>query len=342
METEPTSTAGASATLAEITSKDYYFDSYSHFGIHEEMLKDEVRTKSYRNVMYNNRHLFKDKIVLDVGCGTGILSMFAAKAGAKMVIGVDMSGIIEQAKEIVKVNGLDHIVTLIRGKVEEIELPVPKVDIIISEWMGYFLLYESMLDTVLYARDKWLVPDGKIFPDQATMYVVGIEDGEYKDDKINFWDNVYGFDMSCIKKIAMMEPLVDTVNPNQIMTAPCMIKHIDIKTVTKEDLAFTGAFSLRIERNDYCHALVGYWDCSFADGHKAVSFSTGPRSPYTHWKQTVFYLDEPVIGTAGETITGELTCKPNAKNPRDLDIALKVDFEGSQNKVHTSQEYRLR
>ena len=48
-------------------------------------------------------------------------------------------------------------ITLVRGKVEEITLPVDKVDIIISEWMGYFLLYESMLDTVLYARDKWLV-----------------------------------------------------------------------------------------------------------------------------------------------------------------------------------------
>ena len=63
----------------EMTSKDYYFDSYAHFGIHEEMLKDEVRTLTYRNSMYHNKHLFKDKIVLDVGCGTGILSMFAAK-----------------------------------------------------------------------------------------------------------------------------------------------------------------------------------------------------------------------------------------------------------------------
>ena len=49
------------------------------------MLKDEVRTLTYRNSMYHNKHLFKDKVVLDVGCGTGILSMFAAKAGAKHV-----------------------------------------------------------------------------------------------------------------------------------------------------------------------------------------------------------------------------------------------------------------
>ena len=122
-------------------SADYYFDSYAHFGIHEEMLKDEVRTRSYMNAIMQNKHLFKDKVVLDVGCGTGILSMFAAKAGARLVIGVDMSGIIEQARTIVAANGLADKVVLLRGKMEEVVLPqgITKVDIIVSEWMGYFV-----------------------------------------------------------------------------------------------------------------------------------------------------------------------------------------------------------
>jgi protein arginine N-methyltransferase 1 len=109
---------------------------------------------------------------------------FAVKAGAKHVIGVDMSTIIEKAKEIVEVNGMAEKITLLQGKMEEVTLPFPKVDIIISEWMGYFLLYESMLDTVLYARDKYLAPGGLIFPDKATIFMAGIEDGEYKDEKI--------------------------------------------------------------------------------------------------------------------------------------------------------------
>lgn len=73
------------------------------------------------------------------------------------VIQIDMSNIIHQAREIVKDNHLSDKITLIQGKMEEVELPVKHVDIIISEWMGYFLLYESMLDTVLVARDKYLV-----------------------------------------------------------------------------------------------------------------------------------------------------------------------------------------
>lgn len=65
-----------------------------------------------------------------------------------------------------------------------------QVDIIISEWMGYFLLYESMLDTVIYARDKWLKPDGIVLPDKCTLSLTAIEDGQYRADKIDFWDNV--------------------------------------------------------------------------------------------------------------------------------------------------------
>lgn len=129
------------AVVEQKTAKDYYFDSYSHYSIHYEMLNDSVRTLAYRNAILSSKHLFKDKVVLDVGCGTGILSMFAAQAGAKMVIGVDMSDIIHKAREIVKTNRLDNVVHLYQGKMEELELPVEKVDIIISEWMGYFCLY---------------------------------------------------------------------------------------------------------------------------------------------------------------------------------------------------------
>jgi type I protein arginine methyltransferase len=126
---------------------------------------------------------------LTIASLTQLALSFAVKAGAKHVIGVDMSTMIFKAREIVKVNGMEDKITLIQGKMEEVELPFPKVDIIISEWMGYFLLYESMLDTVLYARDKYLVKDGLIFPDKATIFFAGIEDGEYKDEKIGCKSN---------------------------------------------------------------------------------------------------------------------------------------------------------
>ncbi|XP_025412812.1 protein arginine N-methyltransferase 1 [Sipha flava] len=333
-----------SVNVSEMTSMDYYFDSYAHFGIHEEMLKDEVRTLTYRNSMYYNKHLLKGKIVLDIGCGTGILSMFAAKAGAAKVIGVECSNIVEYAKQIVADNNLDHIVTIIKGKVEEIDLPdgITKVDIIISEWMGYCLFYESMLDTVLYARDKWLKEDGMLFPDRANLFITGIEDRQYKDDKINWWENVYGFNMSAIRNVAISEPLVDCVEPKQVVTNSSLLKEVDLYTVKKEDLTFTAPFNLQVRRQDYVHALVTYFTVEFTKCHKRIGFSTAPESPYTHWKQTVFYLDNYLTVKRNDEVFGTFSMSPNERNTRDMDFVIDIQFKNDVNDVTESNKYRMR
>ena len=89
--------------------------------------------------------------------------------------------------------GQSSVITLVKGKLEEAVLPIQEFDIIISEWMGYFLLYESMLDTVLLARDKYLKPGGLIFPDHAMLYLAAIEDQEYKEEKINCVSRISSF-----------------------------------------------------------------------------------------------------------------------------------------------------
>jgi protein arginine N-methyltransferase 1 len=268
--------------------------------------------------------------------------MFAAKAGAKKVIGVECAGIIHSARKIVKANGFEDVITLVKGKVEEVTLPVDKVDIIISEWMGYFLLYESMLDTVIVARDKWLAPNGMIFPDKASLYICAIEDAEYREDKINFWDNVYGFDMSCIKEQALIEPLVDCCDYAQVMSNTAQILNIDLYTCTKQDLDFKNNFTLKMNRADYIHALVAYFTVEFSKCHKPIRFSTGPRADYTHWKQTVFYLTEPIVADVGEKLTGTINVARNAKNPRDIDITLATSLKGKHSNHSAERVYRLR
>ncbi|CAI5511117.1 unnamed protein product [Closterium sp. Naga37s-1] len=275
---------GASSGNKDLTSADYYFDSYAHFGIHEEMLKDAVRTKTYEAAICGSTFLFKDKVVMDVGAGTGILSLFAAKAGAKKVYAMECSEFAECAREIVAANHMDHIITVIKGKVEDVELPEgEKVDVIISEWMGYFLLYESMLDTVLFARDKWLANGGIVLPDHCSLYLMAIEDAEYKQEKIHFWQSVYGFDMSCIRDKAMLEPLVDTVDAEQIVTNSCLVKcsspfllpasqSLDISKVTRGDLSFSVPFKLVAERNDFVHACSVTHIFSHSLFHRSLSF----------------------------------------------------------------------
>jgi len=94
------------AKMSFNSNQDYYFGSYSHFNIHEEMLKDKARTDAYKNAIEKNVHLFEGKTVLDIGTGTGILSLFAVKYGkAKKVYAVDNADIAYFAKDIVEQAG---------------------------------------------------------------------------------------------------------------------------------------------------------------------------------------------------------------------------------------------
>uniref|UniRef100_A0A8C6SNU6 Protein arginine N-methyltransferase 3 n=1 Tax=Neogobius melanostomus TaxID=47308 RepID=A0A8C6SNU6_9GOBI len=302
-----------------------YFSSYSHFSIHEEMLKDRVRTESYRDFMYKNPALFKDKVVLDVGCGTGILSMFAAKAGAKRVIAVDQSDIILHAMDIVRLNGLEDRVTLVKGRIEDITLPVDKVDIIVSEWMGYFLLFESMLDSVLYARDMYLADGGSVFPDLCTMSLAAVADPLKHGEHVAFWESVYGFDMSVMKAVVIPEAAVEVVSAETLISEPAVIKSFDCNDVSLSDLEFESDFCLKISKTTHCTALLGFFDVWFERGcAEKVTFSTGPHVDKTHWKQTVFLLEKPLPVQTGEELKGRISVHKNRKDPRSLLIRLEL------------------
>jgi protein arginine N-methyltransferase 1 len=322
--------------------KDSYFSSYSYFGIHEDMLKDQVRTESYMHAIANNPQLFQGKTVLDVGCGTGVLSIFAARAGAAKVYAVDAADIVQAAAQIILDNGFADIITTIQGKVEEIELPVDKVDIIISEWMGYFLLYESMLETVLFARDKWLRPGGLMFPDKATVYIAGIEDADFKESKFDFWDSVHGLNMSVMKDLVTFEPIVDYVEASAICTTTCPIFTANLESVDPSRLEYVSSYSLRAMRTDHLHALVAWFEVQFTHGTTPITLSTSPREQTTHWKQTVFYLDVALPMLTGEELRGSFAVRRSRSSPRDRDVQISYHFDGMKDTLHSHKFYSVK
>ena len=307
--------------------KDYYFNSYSTFYIHEEMLKDKIRTGSYEKAILNNKEIFKNKIVLDIGSGTGILSIFACFAGAEHVYAIEYADIADYSKEIIKKNNLENKITVFKEKVENVELPCEKVDIIISEWMGYFLLYESMLDTVLFARDKWLKNDGFILPDRAKIYLCGFEDKNYKFSKINSWDNIFDFDFSFLKGTAISEPLIDVCNKNNVISNCKKVFDIDLYNVKKEDLDFSSGYEIEFLRNDTFNCLVFWFDVVFSKLPNQVVLKTGPFDEPTHWKQTIFYIEDDVKVEKGEKLKGCICAVKDKWNFRFIDVKISYHFE---------------
>ncbi|XP_030684708.1 protein arginine N-methyltransferase 3 isoform X2 [Nomascus leucogenys] len=225
-----------------------------------------------------------------------------------------------------RLNKLEDTITLIKGKIEEVHLPVEKVDVIISEWMGYFLLFESMLDSVLYAKNKYLAKGGSVYPDICTISLVAVSDVNKHADRIAFWDDVYGFKMSCMKKAVIPEAVVEVLDPKTLISEPCGIKHIDCHTTSISDLEFSSDFTLKITKTSMCTAIAGYFDIYFEKNcHNRVVFSTGPQSTKTHWKQTVFLLEKPFSVKAGEALKGKVTVHKNKKDPRSLTVTLTLN-----------------
>ena len=133
-------------------------------------------------------------VVLDVGAGSGILSVFAARAGAARVYAVEQTSVAVLAQELAAANGVAEIVRVIQGDVTDVELP-ERVDVIVSEWLGGFGIDEGMLVPVITARDRWLKPGGVMIPDSVTAWAALVHD-RYLAETVGFLrDNPYGLDL---------------------------------------------------------------------------------------------------------------------------------------------------
>ncbi|ANM64434.1 protein arginine methyltransferase 6 [Arabidopsis thaliana] len=341
-----------------------YFHSYAHVGIHEEMIKDRARTETYREAIMQHQSLIEGKVVVDVGCGTGILSIFCAQAGAKRVYAVDASDIAVQAKEVVKANGLSDKVIVLHGRVEDVEID-EEVDVIISEWMGYMLLYESMLGSVITARDRWLKPGGLILPSHATLYMAPISHPDRYSHSIDFWRNVYGIDMSAMmqlaKQCAFEEPSVESISGENVLTWPEVVKHIDCKTIKIQELdSVTARYKFNSMMRAPMHGFAFWFDVEFsgpasspakntsetsiASGSSSISpsgevnqkkrtnpsdalvLSTSPESPPTHWQQTIVYFYDPIDVEQDQVIEGSVTLSQSKENKRFMNIHLEYSL----------------
>jgi len=118
-------------------------------------------------------------------------------------------------------------------------------------------------------------------------------------DLVDYWSNVYGFKMSCMKAEALREPSIEICNVDDLITSIAEIQAFDLYKVTTDCVNFSSPFTLNVKKTGSLTAIIGYFDIFF-DLDNPVHFSTGPYSTPTHWKQTVFSLSEPISITEGK------------------------------------------
>ena len=303
----------------------YYYGMLQH---QQNMLQDHVRTGAYHAAMMENATDFQGKAVMDVGCGSGILSFFAAQAGARVVYAVEASEFARYAERLVKTNPvLGSRIKVIKGRVEEITLP-EQVDVLVSEPMGTLLVNERMLETYIYARKHHLVPGGKLFPTNGTIYMAAFSDAALWNEVSNksaFWmhDNFYGVDLGALTEEARMssfaQPVIDQIPP-QVLVSNSVVQTFDFQTLDESDLLnFEIKLSLQVSRPCTVHGVAAWFDVGFVGTSCTRTLSTSPGNPLTHWYQMRAVLREPItVSRAGETITGTMRFRAHNRQSYDL------------------------
>eukprot|EP00884_Botryococcus_braunii_P002684 jgi/Botrbrau1/12416/Bobra.0229s0012.1 len=270
---------------------------------------------------------------MDVGAGSGILSLFAAQAGAKRVYAIEASQMASFAEELKSSNpALGPRITVLHSKVEELKL-ADKVDILVSEPMGTLLVNERMLETYLYARDHFLKPGGLMFPNLGRIHVAGFCDEVLHMEvggKATFWTapNYYGVDLRVLHKPAVQsyysQVVVDAFDPNILVTGFAS-REFNFNTIREEELhRISMPLNLPVAVNGVTrvHGLACWFDVQFKGTLEETWLSTAPGQPTTHWFQLRCVLAEPLQVWPGCVLTGEFRLE--AHNRQSYDIFLNL------------------
>ncbi|CAG8448328.1 421_t:CDS:2 [Funneliformis caledonium] len=335
-----------------------YFSYYAMLQHQQNMLQDTVRTSTYRSaILLNGPVCFQDKLVLDVGAGSGILSYFAVQAGARKVFAVEASNMAEKMQKVVDAANssdaealgknafLKDKIEVVQAKIEQPNLPIPQVDTIISEPIGVLLIHERMLESYLYARDHYLKPGGTLFPSTGSIFLAPFTDAALWSEtmsKARFWEqpSFYGVDLTSLYTDAKDEmfgmPVVGGFDPRTLI-APANPGGfiIDFYTIKLEELQdFTVPFIWQASYTGIVHGIAGWFDLQFSPpatipNGNPVTMTTNPSAERTHWQQVRFLLKEPLAVNAGQTIQGWMRCVVNEMRSYTIEAEILLINDGT-------------
>ncbi len=271
---------------------------------HHTMLRDYVRVMAYRAAIFANA---RDRVVAEIGCGTGILSIFAAQAGARKVYAIEQGNISSLARLMFRANGSE--VTLIRGNSREIELP-EKVDLLIHEILGPDPFNEDLIPTIRDAKERLLADNGRLLPRRIQVWCVGVEleaspsPTERIMQEAAQFSSLYGinFDPYLLALEAYRDGLAMSYGRGEgsgekILTEATLLREIDLE-----------ASDWKLEEREaellvQSGGRLGGLDVFFrAQLDDRFEINTSPFAPPTCWGRSVRDLPAPIDVNAGEKI----------------------------------------
>lgn len=272
---------------------------YDGADIHRLLVADEVRTRAFRDSI--DAVVESGAVVVDVGAGSGILSLFAAQAGARRVYAIERApGAAAIAQQMVADNGFQEIVHVLQTDAEAALLP-ERADVIVSEWLGCYGVDENMLAPVLTIRDRWLKPGGTIIPSVVTAWLAPVQHPAGF-EAAQFHDRPYDLDLSSLAPFTADEAvwLPAGVQPGDLCSAPQQLWTIDCATMNAADARtpYAAELTFQLSRGGV-NGVVAWFSAEMPGGGV---LSNGPGDARTHWGQLFFPIFNAHATQSGDAL----------------------------------------
>jgi type I protein arginine methyltransferase len=271
--------------------------SISDYG---SMIADTVRMDAYTRALQST--VKPGSVVIDLGAGTGIMSLLSCRLGAKKVFAVETGYAIEVARQIARANGLADRIDFIAGPSTTTSLAEP-ADVIVSDLRGVLPLYKTHIPSIADARTRLLRKGGVLIPKSDTIRAAVVEAEETHRTRIGCWaEHARPFDLTIAQELVANTWWGVQLEASQLLTDGQTVATLEYSTIDQADIATK--LSLEVKRVGTAHALCLWFDTALIEG---VGFSNAPGQPRTVYGQAFFPLLEPVEVAPGDTVEVAIT-----------------------------------
>ena len=272
-----------------------------------QMIADLGRTAAYAKAL--ERRVTPDSVVVDIGTGTGIFALLAARLGARKVYAIDPSDAIDYGRRIAAANGLSERIEFIQGFSTDVQL-AEQADVIVSDIHGVLPAHERSLFAIIDARDRFLVPGGSLIPCRETLWAAVVEAAMPHHEIAGIWgSDVFGLDMTAVRSTVVNTWRGMRLGPADLVTRPACWAAVDYAALSSPRLGGDAAWEVDADRT--AHGIGVWFDWDGGDG---ATFSNSPLTGERHiYRQAFFPWPEPL----------ELRCGDQVR------VCLRADLAGS-------------
>lgn len=285
------------------------------------LLEDFVRLEAYRKAIYSQ--VSKESLVVDLGCGSGILSFFAYQAGAKRIYAVEKSKyIIQLAERISEFNSFNDKIKFVNENSNLItkDMINEEIDILITETLGSWALEENILTNIIDFRDRFLKKDGIIIPNQIDLYLIPYESSKlHKKDMelINKLGDKFkiDFDEYLVPNRGIGYVLENSdykIKEDNFLTDPIKYTEIDLETTTEN--SFKKTFKIEMKnfvKERKLHGFCGYFNAILSrKTDDIISLTNSPIKHDTNFSQVYFPIQDPISVKSNDVLNISIKFTP--------------------------------